>query len=463
MPRRFLFLAVMFAGLLIAPASQAAIKVEPAQAVEGQPLKFKVTGTTTDIGGRAFTKDGSAKSGENDYTAVENETVEFPLNADDEVEVATTADSRPETDETVILEVRNAQGAVLASGTGTITNDDTPSLSVADVSVGEDGGTARLTIASQAISAPVAVDTATSDVSAQAGSDYDARSGTVTIPAGQASATVDVSLRNDTEDEEDESFKLALGNAKGASIGDGDATVTVTNDDIRLLSVGDVGVVEGDGEQTVARLPVQLSGPTFRTVSLAFITIDSSAKAPRDYLARFGSVVFQPGQTQQFIDIAITADEAIEPNEVFGVLIGQEQGARILRGAAVAAIRDDDGGPGGSVTDMLAPRMKLTKPKLSGSRAIRSRVSCPRGEQRCKGRLVLYTKVGRKERRIGARSFTLPGDASRTLSVAIPRSILSAARRKGRLPVRAYMVTSDAADNVDTKTMTATLRLKRPS
>ncbi len=105
--------------------------------------------------------------------------------------------------------------------------------------------------------------------------------------------------------------------------------------------------------------------------------------------------------------------------------------------------------------------MELTKPRLSGSRSIRSRVACPRGEERCKGRLVLYTKVKGRERRIGSKSFTLPGDASQTLRISIPRSILTAARRSGRLPVRAYMVTRDASDNVDTTTSTATLKLKR--
>ena len=458
MPRRFLFLAVLFAGLLAAPAAQAAITVQPAQAPEGDKVVFIVKRENLLETATASTRDGSAKQ-PGDYAQQEDEPINFGGAMEAKVEVPTQEDAAPELDETFTLEVDPLTGDTV-SATGTITNDDTPSLSIADVSVAENGGTARLTIASQAISAPVTVDAATSDVSAQGGSDFDPRSGTVSIPAGQGSATVDVAIRNDGDDEEDESLKVTLGNAKGASIGDGDATVTIANDDLRLLSIGDAGVVEGDGEPTVARVPVQLSAPTFRTVSLAFVTIDNTAKAPRDYLARFGAVVFQPGQTQQFIDIAISADEVVEPSEIFGLLIGQENGAKILRGAAVVAVRDDDAG-GQNAADTVAPRMKLTKPRLSGARSIRSKVACPRGERRCKGRLVLYTKVGKKERRIGAKSFTLPGDASRTLRVNIPKSILGTARRKGRLPVRAYLVTSDAADNVDTTTSTATLKLKR--
>ena len=458
MSRRFLFLAVLFAGLLLAPAAQAAITVQPAQNNEGDDVVFTVTRGNIVESATASTKDGSAKAG-SDYTGLANEPVNFGGALTAQVRVKTIEDGEPELDETFTLEVDPITGDN-ASAAGTIKNDDQPSLSIADVTVSESADSAKLTISSQAVSADVTVAYATADDTARAGEDFTATSGRATIKAGQGSVTFTVPIANDTVDEEDERFSIKLSAAEGASLGDADATVGITNDDGRLVSIGDIGVVEGDGEQTFARVPVQLSGATFRTVSLAFITIDGPAKAPRDYLARFGSVVFQPGQTTQFVDIAIAADDVIEPNEFFAVLIGQAQGAKILRDAAVVAISDDDAGDKNGA-DRDAPKMALTKPRLSGGRSIRSRVTCPENEQRCKGRLVLYATIRGKERRIGSKSFTLPGNAARTLTITIPKSMLTSGRRAGRLAVRAYMVTSDAADNVDTTTKSATLKLKR--
>lgn len=459
MSRRFLFLAVLLAGLLSAPAAEAAITVQPAQGNEGDDVVFNVTRGSVLESATASTKDGSAKSG-SDYTGIANEPINFGGALTTEVRVKTTEDGEPEVDETFTLEVDPITGDN-ASAPGTIKNDDAPAVSIADVTVSEGAGSATLTISSQAVSNDVSVGYATADDSAKAGEDFGATSGTATIKAGQGSTTFTVPISGETVDEEDERFAIRLSGAQGASIGDGDAAVTITNDDGRQVSIGDIGVVEGDGEQTFARVPVQLSGPTFRTVSLAFITIDGPAKAPRDYLARFGSVVFQPGQTTQFVEIAIASDDVIEPNEFFAVLIGQAQGAKILRDAAVVAVSDDDAGDKNGA-DRDAPKMALTKPRLSGKSKIRSRVTCPENEQRCKGRLVLYATIRGKERRIGSKSFTLPGNAARTLTITIPRSMLTSGRRAGKLAVRAYMVTSDAADNVDTTTKSATLKLKRP-
>ena len=454
--------ALLLIGLvLLTPgAAHAAITIQPAQAVEGQPLKFSVKrASILDGAATASTRDGSAKASE-DYVPLANEAVSFNGSGDATVTVDVKIDATPEMDETVLVDLKDVQGKVIATGTGTIKNDDQPSLGVGEISVSEGAGAATVTITSQPVSADVTVAFATGDDSAKAGEDYTATSGRATIKAGQGSTTFRVPIADDGTDEDDERLGIKLGSAEGAGIGDGDGSITITNDDGRLVSIGDAGVTEADGEQSTARVPVQLSGPTFRTVSVAFVTIDSTAKAPRDYLARYGSVTFQPGQTTQFIDVAIAADDAVEQSEFFGILIGQAQGAKVLRGAAVVAVTDDDANDRNGA-DSQAPRMQLTRPRLSGSRSIRAKVTCPRGEQRCNGRLVLYAKAGKGEKRIGSKTFSLPGDASRTLRITIPKAFVTRARRSGKLQLRAYMVTSDAADNVDTTTKSATLRFRR--
>jgi len=462
MVRRTLLLTLAALGLA-APAARAEITVSSPTQTEGGKLAFTVASSEPAVGVAVKTEDGSAKAG-SDYETKEDTLTFSPVTPGPyTVEVQTSTDGDPETDETLKL-TATAPGEDPVSGTGTIKNDDAPALSIGDVTVAENGGTASLAVVSQPISTDVSVAFATADDTAN-GTDYAATSGRITIPAGAGGASIAIPLTDDGVDEEDERLKVTLSAPQGApiapTIADGEGSVTIGNDDGRLVSIGDIGVVEGDGEPTVARFPLQLSGPTFRTVSVAFVTVDGPASAPRDYLARFGSVTFQPGQTMQFVDIAITADDVKEPDEFFAVLIGQASGARVLRGAAVGAIRDDDANPAGNVADTKPPRMKLTRPRLSGSRSIRAQVTCPKGEQRCKGRLVLYATLRGKERRVGARSFSLPGNAARTLRVTIPRSILASGRRRGRLAVRGYLVTRDAANNVDTRTARATLRLKR--
>ena len=78
---------------------------------------------------------------------------------------------------------------------------------------------------------PVTVTYATRNNSATAGSDYVAKSGTVTIPAGATAAKVPVSVKGDTTVERNERVKLRLLTATGASWGSRTAKGKIVNDD----------------------------------------------------------------------------------------------------------------------------------------------------------------------------------------------------------------------------------------
>ena len=82
----------------------------------------------------------------------------------------------------------------------------------------------------------VAVDWATRDGSARAGSDYRAGAGTVTFAADEIVKTVAVRVLDDAHDEGEETMTLVLSNARGAQIReagtrDGAATGTIRNSD----------------------------------------------------------------------------------------------------------------------------------------------------------------------------------------------------------------------------------------
>ena len=103
-----------------------------------------------------------------------------------------------------MLDLSNGQGAPIGDmqGIGTITNDDAaPVVSVANASVVEgNAGTSLLQFAvslSAASDVDASIDFATAGATATRGSDFVAASGTLTIPAGATTGTVDVVVNGD--------------------------------------------------------------------------------------------------------------------------------------------------------------------------------------------------------------------------------------------------------------------------
>lgn len=166
------------------------------------------------------------------------------------VTVPTYLDGVAEGTETVALVVTapiNAGVAALGGsgvgnlelGTGDI-NDDviTPvaSLSINDVTVTEGNAgttTAAFTVqASQPMLVPMTVDYATQDSTATTSDgDYVATSGTLTIPAGNLSGTISVTVNGDTRPESNERYFVQLSNPINATITDGTGAGYITNDD----------------------------------------------------------------------------------------------------------------------------------------------------------------------------------------------------------------------------------------
>jgi hypothetical protein len=189
------------------------------------------------------TAPGTATAG-TDYTSGSGTVTFAPMDTSETIAVAVTGDAVYELDETVVIQLSNATNAPIGRSQreGAIANDDAPPVvSVADGAVAEgDGGTAtlRFTLTITPMSgADATVHYGTADDTATTGSDYVATSGTVTIPAGSISATVDVTVEGDTTFEPDEDLLLDLSAPTDATIGDGTARGTIGNDDRRTTSI----------------------------------------------------------------------------------------------------------------------------------------------------------------------------------------------------------------------------------
>ena len=126
-----------------------------------------------------------ALTADNDYTAATG-TVTFAVDdVSETITIATTADTKYETNEAVNVNLSAPVNATILDnqGVGTITNDDTqPTISISDVSVAEGGNLVYTVTLSNASYQTITVDYATADGTAlTADNDYTAATGTVTF------------------------------------------------------------------------------------------------------------------------------------------------------------------------------------------------------------------------------------------------------------------------------------------
>ncbi|OYX00270.1 MAG: hypothetical protein B7Z15_20455, partial [Rhizobiales bacterium 32-66-8] len=202
-----------------------------------------------------------------------------------------------------------------------------PSLSIADVSVQEgNSGTRLMTFTvtlSAAAAGAVTVAYSTADGTATSGSDYVAANGTLTFAAGETSKTIQVTVKGDTVAEGNEAFTIRLANAAGATIADGSATGTLTNDDtaptLPALSAGDVSMREGDSGTAELMFIVTLDKAATGPVTVNYATANGTATAGSDYAARAGTLTFAAGETSKMVHVVVNGDTAVEANETFSL------------------------------------------------------------------------------------------------------------------------------------------------
>jgi hypothetical protein len=209
-------------------------------------------------------------------------------------------------------------------------------------SVGEGIGTFTITVTrTGGTQGQVTVDYATADGTATAGNDYQAGSGTLTIPAGSTSGTITVLVNGDTMDELDETFLVKLFNSFNASIANGQGTIT-DDDAAPTLSIDDVAVIEGDAGTVDAVFTVSLSAASGQEVTVDYATAAGTATAGSDYLTTSGTLIFDAGATTRTVTVVVNGDLLDEPDETFLVNLSNPVNASISDGQGQGAITDDD-------------------------------------------------------------------------------------------------------------------------
>jgi serine protease len=184
------------------------------------------------------TANGTATAG-SDYVAksLAGETIAAGLTSKT-FTVTINGDSAVEDNEYFFVHIDTPLGADVLNGnaSGTIINDDGPTLSIGDVSVAEgDKGTRLATFTvklSEAAASDVTYDIQTSDGTAVGGYDYAPQYLAVeTIAPGQTSKTFAVTIYGNTRIETNKTFQVNLFARDGATVADSQAIGTIINDD----------------------------------------------------------------------------------------------------------------------------------------------------------------------------------------------------------------------------------------
>jgi len=291
-----------------------------------------------------------------DYTGVSG-TVTIAAGATSATfDVPVLADTLDEASETATITLSGATNATISDATGTLTivDDDTaPTLSINDISFTEATGDATLTVTLSKVSGQdVTVDYATSDDTATAGTDYTAGTGTITIPAGSTSATIDVAVKEDSLDEVDETVKITLSNPTGATIADGIGVITINDDDTGpTLSINDVSYTES-GSAGNATFTVTLSEASAQDIEVDYATSNGTAASGSDYTASTGTVTILAGNTSQTFNVPVLVDTLDEANETATLTLSNASNATISDATGTLTIVDDDTGPTLSINDV---------------------------------------------------------------------------------------------------------------
>jgi hypothetical protein len=238
-------------------------------------------------------------------------------------------------------------GGPYAVGTCTINSAlSQPGLSVSNATVtnGTSGTTPMtFTVSLTAASGdPVTVNYATADGTAVAGTDYQAASGTLTFAPGQTSQTITVNAIGTPLYAPTRTFTVDLSSPSGAGIAQGQGVGTIVSSQQQpAVSIGGVYVTDVDSGTTPANFWVWLSGGSSQTVTVDYTTADGTALAGTDYVATSGTLTFAPGQTGQYISVAVIGTPDYAPGRTFSVVLSNPQNAGIGNQGGTGHIYDD--------------------------------------------------------------------------------------------------------------------------
>ena len=272
----------------------------------------------------------------------------------------------PEGTETFTVTLSDPTQAVItkAVGTGTIVDDDLPTLSIDDPSVTEgDPGGAAVTISftvtrSGDNGSDSTVAYTVNPGSATTPADYTAGpsplADTLTFLAGETSKTVTLTITADLIPEGAETFTMGLSSATNAAIVKATGTGTIADTDpqpLPTLSIDDPTITEGNpgGAAITISFTVTRSGNTGAQSTVAYTVNPGTATTPADYTAGpsplADTLTFLAGEISKTVTLTVTPDLIPEGSETFTVVLSGANNATIVDAEGTGTIQDNDPQP----------------------------------------------------------------------------------------------------------------------
>ncbi len=174
---------------------------------------------------------------------------------------------------------------------------------------------------SEASDEDVKVSYQTAGSTAKVNFDYLYAGGSLTIPKGETSGTIEIDILDDTLDENDERFLVTIYNAVEAIMGSPNTAqiFIIDDDDPPDIIISDASANEVDsGNTSNMMFSVSLSAESGRTVLLYYETSAETASTGSDYSHTSGTLTFSDGQVgPKYITVPVLGDNLSEPNETF--------------------------------------------------------------------------------------------------------------------------------------------------
>ena len=332
-----------------------AFSISDAAATEGQgaAVDFTVSldaasGRPTEVAWRAVSDEDDARPATEDvdYQGIGATLTIPPGETQATISVQLLDDGDHEPTETFEVRLADPANSTIAdaTGEGRILDDDTPTISIDDLSVSESAATAQVRVSlSRPAYDEVSLRYGTAAGTAIATSDYTARSRVaVTVPAGDTTATVSVPILADDVYEADEFFFVDLSDPTLAALSsDIRALITIVDDDSPpTLSVGGAQPVSESAGPLV--FTVTRTGATSLPATFSWSTADVTAEAGSDYTAESGTVTIPATMSTAQLSVTVLSDSVAEDDETVAVTLSSPINAVIIDGSATGVIEDDD-------------------------------------------------------------------------------------------------------------------------
>jgi hypothetical protein len=310
--------------------------------------RFRITTTGTGTGNITvrYSISGTATNG-TDFTALPG-TLTIARNTTADITVTPIDDALLENVETLTLSLTPdpAYSTHLdTQATMKLVDNDQACVNVAadNLAFNESGSSGRFYVSRTGATTAALTVAYTLSGSATNGTDYNALSGSVTIAAGSAGASIDLVPINDTLAEGSETAVITL--SPGAyGLGLSSATLTLTDNEVPAVQVrfaaSTATVAETAGSLAVS---VTLSAPA----PAGGVTVDcllggGTALGQIDYQFIPGVIAFASGETAKTISLLILDDTAIEPSQTVILKLLSPTGASLGTSTMTITITDND-------------------------------------------------------------------------------------------------------------------------